>query len=135
MTAVILSFACGVLLLQLQPELPGAGWLVLAACLLGPLFRKKFLTLASAFAVGFCWALALAHLRLADRLAPELEGRDLEVVGVVAGLPALGERGVRFEFEPESAAVKLPAKILLSWYRSPLYEENPALLSQTVHPG
>src|SRR5688572_26512189 len=135
MTAVILSFACGVLCLQLLPELPGAGWLFLAACLLGPLFRRKFLTLVSAFAVGFCWALALAHLRLADGLAPELEGRDLEVVGVVASLPALGERSVRFEFEPESAAVKLPAKILLSWYRSPFHEENAALLAQAIHPG
>jgi competence protein ComEC len=135
MTAVILSFACGVLWLQLQPELPGMGWFSLAACLLVPFFRKKFLTIGAAFALGFCWALALAHLRLADRLAPELEGRDLEVVGVVASLPALGERSVRFEFEPESAAVKLPAKILLAWYRSPFYEENPALLAQAVHPG
>jgi competence protein ComEC len=135
MTAVILSFACGVLCLQLQPELPGSGWFVLAACLLVFPWRKKFLYLPAAFALGFCWALGMAQLRLADRLAPELEGRDIDVVGIVASLPAVGERSLRFEFEPEAAEVKLPGRILLSWYRSPSYEEQPALLSAPVHPG
>jgi competence protein ComEC len=135
MTAVILSFACGVLFLQVQPELPGMGWFGLSAFLLVPLFRKRFLYLPAACALGFCWALGMAQLRLADRLAPELEGRDIEVVGVVASLPASGERSLRFEFEPEFADVKLPGKILLSWYRSPFYEEQPSILSAPVHPG
>src|SRR6185436_13849713 len=132
MTAVILSFACGVLCLQLQPELPGPGWFALAASLLVFPWRKKFLYLPAAFALGFCWALGMAHLRLADRLAPELEGRDIDVVGVVASLPAVGERSLRFEFEPESTELKLPARLLLSWYRSPSYEDQPAVLSSTV---
>jgi competence protein ComEC len=51
---------------------------------------------------------------MADWLAPGLEGRDLEVVGVVSGLPAAGERSVRFELETESAGV--PRKLLLSSY-------------------
>ena len=135
MTAVILSFACGVLFLQLQPELPGTVWLGLSACLLVFFSRKRFLHFPAAFAIGFCWALGMAHLKLADRLAPELEGRDIEVAGVVASLPAAGERSLRFEFEPESAEVKLPGKILLSWYRSPLYEEQPSLLAAPVRPG
>ena len=67
------------------------------------------------FALGFLWALGMAHLRLADRLAPELEGKDLTVVGVVASLPSASERGVRFELEPEQAEAKLPQRILLSW--------------------
>jgi competence protein ComEC len=135
MTAVILLFACGVLFLQLQPELPGVAWCGLLA--FGVLFfaRRKILWFPAAFAIGFAWALGMAHLKLADRLAPEFEGRDIEVVGIVASLPAVGERGLRFEFEPESAQVKLPGRILLSWYRSPSYEENPALLSSPVHPG
>src|SRR5258706_5731119 len=135
MTAVILSFACGVVLLQLQPELPGAGWFGLSAFLLVPFLRQKVLYLPAAFAVGFCWALGLAQLRLADRLAPELEGRDVDVVGIVASLPAVGERSLRFEFEPESAEVKLPGKLLLSWYRSLSYEEQASILSSDVHPG
>ena len=83
-----------------------------------------------ACALGFCWALAFAHLRMADRLAPELEGKDIDVVGVVSSLPAPLERGVRFELEPESADVRLPAKILLSWFLSPS-----ATFASPVHPG
>src|SRR5258706_16374448 len=135
MTAVILSFACGVVWMQVQSELPGMGWFGLSAFLLVPLLRQKVLYLPAAFAVGFCWALGLAHMRLADRLTPELEGRDIEVVGVIASLPAVGERSLRFEFEPESAVVKLPGKILLSWYRSPFFEEQPSILAAPVHPG
>jgi competence protein ComEC len=135
MTPVILSFACGVLLLQLQPELPGAGAYALLACAAAFFFRCRILWLPAACALGFCWALGMAQLRMADRLAPELEGRDLEVVGVVAGLPAAGERGLRFEFEPEHAGATLPGRILLSWYRSPGDEENPDLAATPVHPG
>ncbi|HUK04537.1 MAG TPA: DNA internalization-related competence protein ComEC/Rec2 [Burkholderiales bacterium] len=139
MTAVILSFAGGVMLLQLLPALPSPGWLWLAASPLACLARWRWPRLPAACALGFCWALALAQLRTADRLAPELEGRDLEVVGVVSGLPGAGERGVRFEFEPESSPARLPAhlpsRILLSWYRSPAYEDDPALLGAPVHPG
>jgi competence protein ComEC len=135
MTALVLSFACGVLFLQLLPELPAPAWLGLTASLLVCFTRKRFLHIAAACALGFCWALGMAHLRLADRLAPDLEGRDIEVVGVVSSLPAQGERSIRFEFEPESADVKLPGRILLSWYRSPVYEDQPAVLSAPVHPG
>lgn len=127
MTAVLLAFACGVLFLQLQPELPGAGWCGLAALFPVCFLRKRLLCLPAALAIGFAWALGLAHLRLAERLAPELEGRDIEVVGIVAGLPAVGERSLRFEFEPEAAAAGLPGKILLSWYRSPFYEEEASI--------
>src|SRR6185436_1690514 len=109
MTLVILSFASGVLFLQLQPELPGWAWIGLLALL--PLCRWKALHLPAAFALGFCWALGFAHLKLADRLAPALEGTDIEVVGVVSSLPAAGERSLRFEFEPESSSQRLPAKI------------------------
>lgn len=90
MTLIILSFAAGVLFMQLQPELPGTGWLGLSAFFLSYFFRQKILYLPGAFAIGFSWALGMAHLRLADRLAPELEGGDIEVVGVVSSLPAAG---------------------------------------------
>jgi len=133
MTLVILSFASGVLFLQLQPELPGMGWFGLLALLV--LAKKRAFRLPAAFALGFCWALVTAHFKLADRLDPALEGRDIEVIGVVASLPAAGERSLRFEFEPEFSEVKLPGRILLSWYRSPSHEEQPSILSSSVHPG
>src|SRR6185436_19538913 len=139
MTLVILSFASGVLFLQLQPELPGMAWTGLFGCGLLFIARARILYLPAAFAIGFAWALGMAQLKLADRLAPELEGTDIEVVGVVASLPAVGERSVRFEFEPESAnaaaPVELPARIILSWYRSFSHEDRAAPLAEPVHPG
>jgi competence protein ComEC len=139
MTLVILSFASGVVFLQLQPALPGFAWIwIVPFCLFGAMANRK-LAIPMAAAIGFCWALGMAQLKLADRLAPELEGKDIEVVGVVASLPAAGERSLRFEFEPEAALrpanARLPQKILLSWYRSPLYEEQPSIATEQVHPG
>ena len=138
MTAVIFGFVSGVVLLQVQPDLPATSWLWLApACIALAIWRRAF-ALPVAFVAGFLWAAGFAQLRMADRLAPELEGRDLEIVGVVPALPAIGERGVRFEFEVESADAKLPRKILLSWYRSalaPAADSLPALLEGGVHAG
>ncbi|MSQ49594.1 MAG: ComEC family DNA internalization-related competence protein, partial [Betaproteobacteria bacterium] len=139
MTLGILSFASGVLFLQLQSSLPGLAWIsVVPLCIFGALIHKK-LAIPLAVAIGFGWALGMAQLKLADRLAPALEGRDIEVVGVVSSLPAVAERSVRFEFEPEAviepAGAKLPGKILLSWYRTALHEESPAVLSSAAHPG
>jgi competence protein ComEC len=135
MTRAAVAFAGGVLLLQQLAALPHALWLLLLpACGLLAAWRR-FLLVPAAFAVGFLWAAGFAHLRLADRLAPELEGRDLEVAGVVASLPATTERGLRFVFDLESAPPGLPRRVLLSWYRGAFAEETPAPLAGAVHPG
>lgn len=137
MTLAALAFAAGAVALQLQAALPGAAWFALVLpCCAGLYFRPKSAPVFT-FTIGFFWAAALAHLRMADWLAPQLEGRDLDVVGVVSSLPAAGERAVRFEFEVEStpSGARVPKKLLLSWYRSPLTEEGAAELEQGVHPG
>ena len=65
--------------------------------------------------------------RLADRLAPALEGQDLLVTGVVASLPQVGPSGLRFRFEVEQAValadpqrqpVTLPPLLALGWYNN-----------------
>jgi competence protein ComEC len=114
MTFAVLAFAGGVILLQQQAELPWLGWAGLLLPLLFFTAKGKGFVIPAAFAAGFFWAALLGHARMADWLMPQLEGRDLEVVGVVSGLPAVGERSVRFEFETESAG--LPGKLLLSFY-------------------
>ncbi|OGA67315.1 MAG: DNA internalization-related competence protein ComEC/Rec2 [Betaproteobacteria bacterium RIFCSPLOWO2_12_FULL_68_20] len=141
MTLAALAFAAGVLLLQLQAALPAPAWLLLipagaAAAFWKPALARRFAP-AAALAAGFLWAAALAHLRMADWLAPGLEGRDLDVVGVVASLPGAGERSVRFEFDIESAegGERLPSRVRLAWYRAFSDEEDPAILSGAVHPG
>src|SRR6185503_16025294 len=137
MTLAALAFAAGAAALQLQAGLPGAAWFaLLLPCGAGLYVRPRLAPLFT-FVIGFFWAAALAHLRMADCLAPELEGRDLDVVGVVSSLPALSERAVRFEFEVESApaGMRLPGKLLLSWHRNPFAEEGAAMLGRAVHPG
>src|SRR5204863_467724 len=72
------------------------------------------------------WAAACAHWRMGDWLPSDLEGRDLGVVGVVSALPAMTERGVRFELEVEGAdTARLPKTLLLSWYGNTSAEEAP----------
>ena len=73
-------------------------------------------------------ALALAGLRaqarLDERLDAALEGADLTVTGIVAGLPQTGPSGTRFVFEVERAVragqagveVRLPPLLALGWY-------------------
>ena len=116
MTATALAFTAGVLLLQQQAALPAAGWLALLPACAALAAWRRALVLPAALAIGFLWAAGAAHLRLADRLSPALEGVDMEVTGVVAGLPARLEHGVRFAFDVEHAPARLPRRVLLTWY-------------------
>ncbi len=134
MRSNILAFALGIGFLQVQERLPAG--VVVAGLLLAvpPLFwfaRRGFLAarampaLACAL-LGFCWATLLAEHRLQDQLPGEWEGRDVQVVGVVAALPHAFERGERFEFVVEAVetpGAELPRRILLSWYHGGLEDE------------
>jgi competence protein ComEC len=132
MRLFVLAFAGGIWLLQQQAVLPAAPWLgglgMGALLLAAGAWRKKsalatrrflrVLALASlATGLGFLWAAGFAHLRLADELPAAIEGRDIELTGVVAGLPQAMERGVRFEFDVENAGADVPRRISLAWYR------------------
>ena len=135
MTFAALAFATGVLILQHQEALPTLAWACALPLLL--LWRTRLSLLMLAGAAGFFWAAAWGELRMSDWLSPQLESRDLEIVGVVSSLPARSERGLRFEFEVESAThgERLPRKLLLSWYRSPFAEDQAAILAGSVEPG
>jgi competence protein ComEC len=131
MRLFIPAFACGIWLLQQQVELPAASWLAgicIGALLLFALRKSALairrlvasaLLVLAAAALGFVWAAGFAHLRLAEELPAAIEGRDIELSGVVAGLPQALERGVRFEFDVEDAGTGVPSRISLAWYRSP----------------
>src|SRR5918993_1917696 len=106
----IVLFAFGVWLLQQQAELPRLeyAWglllfapaLVLArahACALR--YTGKVMIAVLALAAGFMWAGSMAHVRLADALPSGWEGRDIDLIGVVASLPQPAERSVRFELD------------------------------------
>ena len=70
-----------------------------------------------------------ATSRLADALQPALEGRDIEVTGLIAEMPRIGAQGPRFVLETEDArltgsagsagqTVRAPERLSLGWYRS-----------------
>src|SRR5262245_60993864 len=140
----ILCFVAGAWWLQQQAELPDMRWAAAAAALLaarlvpadGPgWLAREVVVKAACMACGFAWAAACAHHRLADALPPEWEGRDIEVVGVVASLPHASERNVRFELDVERVATPqavVPRRIVLSWWGAP--GQEPAVVP-LVAPG
>lgn len=130
MVVPIISFACGIWLLQLQAELPPLSWSLFLLPLLAA-FRlpdaawhgalRRVLLLALAAGCGYFYAAVIAQHRLADRLPDEWEGRDIEIVGIVAEMPRQHERGLRFRFEVEqvvTAQAHVPRHLLLSTYNN-----------------
>src|SRR3981081_4259080 len=93
------AFVAGTLALPQRTELPQSSFLLagIAALLATVLVRHwhcaywPMLVLAGAL-LGFGHAAWRAEMRLAEALTPALEGRDLEVTGVVAGLPQLNDK-------------------------------------------
>ncbi|HXE40754.1 MAG TPA: DNA internalization-related competence protein ComEC/Rec2, partial [Azonexus sp.] len=138
----ILAFATGVLLLQMQPELPVAWlWAVAGGALLLPRLRwsgwlTRWLAILACCALGFAWAGWRAEIRLADQLPAAWEGQDVEVVGVVAGLAQDFSNGTRFEFFRETTltpAAVVPERLMLSWYQG--RRDGEAFERLPVRPG
>jgi competence protein ComEC len=72
----------------------------------------------AALCVGFGYAALRAEMRLAVSLPNAWEGRDIEVVGSIEGLPSRDENGARFLFDVEVAEAPIdafPHVIQLSW--------------------
>lgn len=93
----------------------------------------KGLVLLSAASLGWGFATWRAHERLADVLMTALEGQDVVVTGVVAGLPQDFERGLRFVFRVEESPQGVPRMLSLAWYKGFREEEWHAL--PAVHAG
>lgn len=120
----ILAFVLGVWLLQQQAVLPGLAWVVLLLPLwlagrFLPALPRDLLAKVFFLGLGFFWATFMAQLRLADALPSVWEGRDIQVVGVVASLPVETERGLRFTFDVERVKTfeaVVPHRIQLNAY-------------------
>ena len=148
MRANILAFAMGVGLLQTWGSLPpfvlvvamlfgASAWLIWAALRRqpAPLAWRSISVLACAV-LGLAWAALLAEQRLQERLPAEWEGRDLQLVGVVAGLPQDFASGERFAFVVESVEAveavdsldspqaRVPPRIMLSWHHGQRADER-----------
>jgi competence protein ComEC len=142
------AFAFGIAVLQRAEVLPAlsAAWLVLpvvaiALALWRPRLRaagatRLLLLMMVAAACGYGWAAWRADLRLAERLDPAWEGRDIVVTGVVASLPQPYERSMRFEFDVERVLTEgatVPPRIVLAWWGRSAREGDEGLPS--VHAG
>ena len=120
-------FALGIWLLQQQALLPAFYWSWLLAGLpfillipnRKPTLRltRRVLIAILACGLGFYHAAWQADKRLSISLPDEWQGRDIEVVGVVAELPRHYERGLRFNFDVEQTLTpraSVPEHIYLS---------------------
>src|SRR5882762_7638009 len=134
MVCALVAFVAAVAWLQQASELPSpqaiAAMLAAATALAGGavLVRRtcapgaRIAACLAAALLGYDYAAWIAHDRLADELSFADEGRDIQVTGIVAGLPTQIERGVRFVFEVEQVEtdhVHVPRLIALSWYQNP----------------
>lgn len=142
----VLAFALGVIWVQLLAALPESStyWAMatgLVALLLG--YRacqnprvKLGLSLAVCLLLGCSWALLRAELRLSEHLSSSWEGRDVEVQGVITGLPERFSQGHRFAFEIQEVLTPdavVPRNVMLSWYQGRGYEAVP--LETELEPG
>ncbi len=78
------------------------------------------MTCAAAFAFSLCGLRSAVFLQHA--IAPEVEGADLRITGVVVAMPQRNDGGLRFRLHIESAegadgAVTVPPQVELHWYR------------------
>ena len=145
MRAAILAFTGGVWWLQQQSALPSAAWFAMLPLLLGLLFLARrhavvfrFAKLLFALLAGFLWAAGMAQVRLQEALPAEWEGTDIQLVGVVASMSQLHERGERFLFDVERVVTpdaRVPPRISLTRYFAGYREQVSASAESRFHPG
>lgn len=138
MIILALGFVFGAWLLQQQavlPALQGAWILVPSLAIFIKLdviahrfslnltvksFIHKLLVGLMAGLFGFYWATTFATIRQSDNLTTDWQQKNIEIIGVVASLPEVTERGERFRFDVEkivTAGVQVPKHISLNFYR------------------
>ena len=153
----IFGFLLGVTLLQIQPTLPefpaihvaalGTA-LAMAIWLFGQrharivLVFTAILAIGSGAGIGFGWAQWRAEIRMAESLPVESEVKDIELIGVIASLPQLTERGTRFEFDVEKIVTMdnhktavVPSHISLTWYVEKDRKTEEKKLTPVLTPG
>ena len=130
MVSFSLFFTLGVWYLQQQAALPAipAYWPLAALLLLlpranakTPILARSMVLLVCAALLGFCYAAWVAQHRLSDKLPDEWQGRNIVVTGIVAEMPRVHERGLRFAFDVDGVqtdGAHVPRHIQLATYDS-----------------
>lgn len=139
MILAALGFVFGAWLLQQQPALPSIFIGLQAVWILAPsltvfiyLSQSKFPKLLKSASglfiaglLGFMWAANFASVRLSDALPADWQQKSINIIGVVASLPEVTERGERFRFDVEKILtpqtqvnqLKVPQHLSLNFYR------------------
>ncbi|MFA6386087.1 MAG: DUF4131 domain-containing protein, partial [Candidatus Paceibacterota bacterium] len=149
-----LAFVFGAFCLQQMPVLPGLYWALLLvpfalihfrlqyanqpalALLKRPLLLKALRIVfgfLSGLLLGFFWAATFATVRLGDALPHAWENKPVEIIGVVASVSELTERGERFRFDVEKVLTDgavIPQHISLSFYPPDSWGETQSLQIQ-----
>jgi competence protein ComEC len=115
------AFTLGIVLLQQFQWLPRAIWLLPAIVSMLIFYRMK-LSFPAWFVLGFIWAFLSAQLGLSNALDEALEGKDIDVKGVVTSIPEPFTFGTRFLFQIDTPLDQrlrdsIPSKIRLGWYQ------------------
>lgn len=112
-----LAFLAGIVLVQQLSVLPAMIWLIVCGICAGVLAWKRCWRLMF-FALGILWACVFASFKLVDKLPESLAGVDVQVEGIVAGLPEQDDRRASFDLIVTGSMPQLPGKLRLSWYNA-----------------
>jgi competence protein ComEC len=122
--SLAVALLAGALVVQACATLPSIGFDIALAC--AGLFAssRPRLRLVAAFSIGFAWCAWRASVAFDARLPVALEGRDLDVVGIVDELPLT--RGdatsatIRIGHATlDGADIGLRGRMRVAWYRAP----------------
>ena len=149
-----LGFVFGAWLLQQQSNLDiisfalQPSWILACSLIVFIRFKHYLINFPPLFVLasllGFFWAATFATLRLSDELLQDWQQKNIEVIGVVASLPEVTERGERFRFDVEkiltkddTKTLKVPQHISLNYYREveSAKPENAPSISNYFHAG
>ncbi len=125
MSALVLCFLAGILLVQQMAALPESAWLVLGLIGAGILASLRYWR-GLFFVLGMVWAITFASGRLRDQLPEPLAGQDVQVDGYIADLPEHESNHVRFNFNVVKSVQNVPDSLRLTWY----YPDQPIKAGQ-----
>ena len=115
MISYAVAFVFGDLAVQQFSQLPSLSVLMVCSVITIIMARLR-LFYGVFFSLGLIWASIFAYYQLSAQLPPALEGKPINVEGIISSLPEQNDQHASFELAITQADEKLPRKIKLAWY-------------------
>jgi len=117
----VLSFLCGIIILQQLPVLPEIQWWFASLLLLVVFFRQSKLRPVFWLLLGFLWAWMHAWWFYQHNLPNHLEGENIQITGEIISIPEIYLNRSKFVFKidqlhSDKELWLKPGNIKLSWY-------------------